>query len=75
MTSTMLTTLREDTVLLEELLNYHIHIQTSLISDGSVSPSLDQICHILQIEEGNRYRVMLGLKAQGVVHVFSPEKK
>ena len=55
--------------------NYHIHIQTSLISDGSVSPSLDQICHILQIEEGNRNRVMLGMKAQGIVHVLSPEKK
>lgn len=70
MTSAMLTTLREDTVLLEELLKLpHSY------SDGSVSPSLDQICHILQIEEGNRYRVMLGLKAQGVVHVFSPEKQ
>ena len=54
--------------------NYHIHIQTSLILDGSVSPSLDQICHILQIKERNHYRVMLGLKAQGIVHLFSPEK-
>ena len=75
MTSAMFTTLRKDTVLLEELLKLPHSYSNFIDFRWFRIPLLDQICHILQIEEGNRNRVMLGLKAQGIVHVLSPEKK